>query len=62
MQPDEMKELRKSVGWSQAEMAEAIGMSRVLIGQMERGQAPIEKRTGLAVRYVVDQAHASAST
>jgi hypothetical protein len=28
----------------------------VLIGQMERGQAPIERRTELAVRYVVDQA------
>jgi len=56
MQPEELKALRKSVGWSQAEMAEAIGMSRVLIGQMERGQAPIEKRTGLAVRYVTDNA------
>lgn len=62
MQPDELKELRKSVGWSQAEMAEAIGMSRVLIGQMERGQAPIEKRTGLAVRYVVQQAAMTSAT
>jgi len=38
---------------SQAELAEAIGMSRVTIGLMERGEAPIEKRTELAVRYVV---------
>lgn len=56
MQPDEMKVLRKSVGWTQEEMAESIGVSRVLIGQMERGAAPIEKRTALAIRYVVEQA------
>jgi DNA-binding XRE family transcriptional regulator len=56
MQPDELKALRKDAGWTQDEMAEAIGVSRVLIGQMERGQAPIERRTELAVRYVVDQA------
>jgi DNA-binding XRE family transcriptional regulator len=56
MQPDELKVLRKVAGWTQDELAEAIGVSRVLIGQMERGQAPIERRTELAVRYVVDQA------
>jgi DNA-binding XRE family transcriptional regulator len=56
MQPDELKALRKDAGMTQDELAEAIGVSRVLIGQMERGQAPIEKRTGLAVRYVVKKA------
>lgn len=56
MQPDELKALRKSIGWTQDQMAEAIGMSRVAIGLMERGNAPIEKRTELAVRYAVMQA------
>lgn len=56
MQAEELRELRKSVGWTQDHLAEAIGVSRVLIGQMERGQAPIERRTELAVRYVTDQA------
>ena len=56
MQPDEMKALRKSIGWKQDELAEAIGMSRVQIGLMERGVATIERRTELAVRYVTDQA------
>ncbi|WP_278983288.1 helix-turn-helix domain-containing protein [Sphingobium yanoikuyae] len=56
MQPDEMKALRKSIGWTQDELAEAIGMSRVQIGLMERGVATIERRTELAVRYVTDQA------
>ena len=53
MQPNELREIRREAGMSQAELAEAIGMSRVTIGLMERGEAPIEKRTELAVRYVV---------
>ena len=56
MQPEELKALRVKAGMSQAALGEAIGMSRVTIGLMERGEAPIEKRTGLAVRYVVEQA------
>ena len=60
MQPDEMKSMRKAAGMSQAELGEAIGLSRVTVGVMERGEAPIEKRTGLAVRYVVEHGGASA--
>ena len=54
MQPEGLKALRMEAGLSQAELAEAIGMSRVTVGLMERGEAPIEKRTELAVRYVVE--------
>ena len=53
MQGDEMKALRKAAGMSQAELGAAIGMSQKFIGMMERGDAAIEKRTELAVRYVV---------
>ncbi|MFQ3894628.1 helix-turn-helix transcriptional regulator [Sphingobium sp. R-7] len=53
MQADELKAARKVMGLSQEQMAEAIGLSRVLIGQMERGQAPIEKRTALAVAAIL---------
>ena len=52
MQPEELKAMRVEAGMSQAELGAAIGMSRVTIGLMERGEAPIEKRTELAVRYV----------
>lgn len=52
MQPDELKTLRKAAGMTQGEMGEAIGMTRETIGLMERGAAPIERRTELAVRYV----------
>ena len=54
MQPEGLKALRMQAGLSQAELAELIGMSRVKVGLMERGEAPIEKRTELAVRYVVE--------
>lgn len=56
MQPEEMKALRKSVGWTQQDLATSIGMSRKAIVEMEGGLAPIEKRTALAIQYVVDQA------
>ena len=52
MHADELKAMRKAAGLSQAELGEAIGMARETIGAMERGTAPIEKRTELAVRYV----------
>ncbi len=52
MQPDELKALRKAIGLTQEGLSIAIGLSRPTIGLMERGQAPIERRTELAVRYV----------
>tara|TARA_B100000678_G_C18031651_1_gene430970 strand:- start:234 stop:416 length:183 start_codon:yes stop_codon:yes gene_type:complete len=56
MQADQIKAQRKAAGMTQAELGEAIGLSRVTIGLMERGQAPIEKRTWLAVLYVTQVA------
>lgn len=52
MHADELKAIRKAAGLSQAALGEAIGMARETVGAMERGTAPIETRTELAVRYV----------
>jgi len=52
MQGDELKAIRKGLGWTLARMAEQLGMSETYVGQMERGQKPIERRTELAVRYL----------
>lgn len=41
----QLKAIRERRGWSQEQMAAEIGVSCVLLGQMERGQAPIEPRT-----------------
>ncbi|MGK6324646.1 helix-turn-helix transcriptional regulator [Sphingomonas sp. DT-51] len=60
LQPEELKTLRKAAGLTQDQLAAAIGMSRVSIGLMERGQAPIERRTELAVRYLFEHAEAAA--
>lgn len=37
MTPDEFKAWRKAMGWSQAEMADALGLSRGSIENYERG-------------------------
>ena len=49
MQPDELKQLRKSVGLSQGELAGQLGLSQGFIGEMERGEKPIEARTALQI-------------
>lgn len=45
MQAEQLKRIREGRNWSQDRMAMEIGVSRVLLGLMERGQAPIEPRT-----------------
>lgn len=49
MQPNELKTLREALNLTQGELGDAIGMSRKSISQMELGNAPIEKRTAMAV-------------
>lgn len=53
MQGPELTKLRGSM--TQQALADAIGMSRKSIVEMEKGRAPIEERTELAVRYVVER-------
>ena len=60
MTPDELRALRKEAGLTQAALAEAIGLSRPTIVLMEGGRMPVERRTELAVRYVVVMAGRSA--
>lgn len=52
MQPDDLKRLRKDAGLTQGELAELTGFSHGFIGEMERGEKPIERRTVLAVALV----------
>lgn len=57
MQPDELRAIRKAANLSQGELADEIGMARETISAMERGSAPIERRTELAVLYVASLRH-----
>lgn len=44
VQGDELKELRRQAGWTQARMAEAIGVTPNYLALIERGEKPIERR------------------
>lgn len=52
MQAEELRALRKRAGLTQGQLAEVVGLSQGYIGEMERGEKPIEKRTELAVLFV----------
>lgn len=54
MQGDELRAIRKAAGKTQGELAAAIGMTGTSVGLMERGAAPIERRTELAVRWACE--------
>ncbi len=53
MQPDELRAARKALGLSQAELGLELGLTGEFIGMMERGVKAIERRTDLAMRYLV---------
>lgn len=54
MQGDQLKLIRTTLGLNQQELADAIGMSRKAVGEMERGDAQIEKRTAMAVQHLAN--------
>jgi len=61
MDGKELKEARRKLGFSQQELADALGMSKTMIGYMERGydakrkSVGIERRTELAVMYLLQE-------
>ena len=54
MNGDHARALRRRTGMSQAAFAEAIGLSRETVGRLERGSEEIDRRTELAIRFVVE--------
>jgi len=52
MQGEELRSIRKALGWTQERLAAELGMTKTFIGMMERNDRQIEKRTALAVRYL----------
>lgn len=60
MQPTDLRAARKAMGLTQAELADQLGLTMQFIGMMERGDKAIERRTELAVLYLVDHPEARA--
>jgi len=54
MQPELLKLIRTLAGSTQAQLADAIGMSTTYYGLMERGRNAMEPRTALAVIQALD--------
>jgi transcriptional regulator with XRE-family HTH domain len=52
MQGDELKALRKRAGLTQAELGDALDLTGAYVGEMERGEKKIERRTEMAVKYL----------
>ena len=51
----ELKAIRDKLDWTQAELAEELGISTTWLGQMERDTKPITRITEYAVRWVAFQ-------
>lgn len=50
---DRLKQARTKLTMTQAQLGEALDLTPVMIGLMERGEKDVGKRTDLAVRYLL---------
>jgi transcriptional regulator with XRE-family HTH domain len=49
----ELKTARMRLKMTQAELAEAIGMTRTSVARMERDEQPVMRTTELAIKYLL---------
>jgi transcriptional regulator with XRE-family HTH domain len=49
----DIRETRRSLGLSQAELAERLGLHQATISRFESGKLPIDERTTLAIDALV---------
>ena len=52
--PD-LRAMRKRLGWTQAQLAAALGVTRQTIIEREKGKVPISRETLLAMEYVSER-------
>lgn len=52
MTPRELQKIRHDLGFSQEEMAEALGITRQHLCKLETAISPIKTTTAMAVRYL----------
>ena len=51
---EEFARLRAGMGWTQAEMAQKLGLTQGYISQVERGESGVEERTLKLLRWTVN--------
>lgn len=54
MQADDLKRIRKELALTQAELGAALDLTDRAVRLMERGTQPIDRRTALAIRYLIE--------
>ncbi len=53
MTREEFRRIRKRLRMTQVELGEFLGVSSRFVSMLEGGHSPIERRTELAMRYLV---------
>lgn len=56
MTGSQLQEARRKLGLTQRELGDELRLSRVMVGLMERGEREVERRTELAMRYLLIRA------
>lgn len=56
MTPRQLKMARRRLGWSQAQLAEALEVHAMTVSKWEREEQPIPKMAELAIRWLESQA------
>ncbi len=54
MDRQELRERRRRLGLTQAQLAEALGVTTRAVGKWEAGDAPIAPSIELAIRYLLE--------
>lgn len=57
MQGEDLKAMRTKAGVTREALEDALGLTVGYVGRMERGEKPIEKRTAIAARCVLEHQH-----
>ena len=57
MQGEELKAMRTTACFSREQLEAELGLTVGYVGRMERGEKPIEKRTAIAARCVLEHRH-----
>lgn len=59
---ENIRDIRKTLDISQAELAKLLGVEQSTVSRWERGDLPLNPRTRMAIDFVFDEARRQKST